>query len=136
MTTYELAGKFVADGAIACRGGRTFVAFKPPNQQRNVLYEVQIASGVASLVAHGSTPGTYYKDGNCALAFDDVSGELLMLNFCSPNPATGGDARPVLWRTGIVVPLVSSSTVDTTARANAQTALDKIAALITKLHQV
>jgi len=128
MTTYELTGKYVADGAIAVRGGRMFVAFKPPGQQRNVLYEVQISGSTASLIAHGMTPGVYYKDGNCALAFDDVTGELLMLNFCSPNPTTGGDARPVLWKTGIVIAAAGGEGVDTLART-------QIANLIAKLHQ-
>ncbi len=128
MSTYELSGKFVADGSIAIRGGRIFVAFKPPNQQRNVLYEVQISGGAVSLIAHGLTPGVYYKDGNCSLAFDDVTGELLMLNYCSPTATTGADARPVLWFTGIVI-AASGNGVDTLART-------QIATLITKLHQV
>jgi hypothetical protein len=130
MTTYVLTSKFVSDGAIAARGGRIFVAFKPPGAQRNTLYEVKLSGTSALLTAIGNTPGTYYKDGNCSLAFDDASGELLMLNFCSPNPATGGDAVPVLWTTGIVV-AGGGGTVDSVARqliAGHELRLDRIAA--------
>ena len=115
MSVYELTSKYVADGAIACRGGRIFVAFKRPGEQRNTLCEVRLSASGASLIPIGMTPGVYYKDGNCSLAFDDVSGELLLLNFCSPNASTGADARPVLWKTGIVV-AAASGTVDSVAR--------------------
>jgi len=118
-TVYELAPKYVADGAMAVRGGRIFVAFKPSGSQRNALFEVKRTATGVQLVSIGMTPGTYYKDGGCALAFDDVTGELLMFNTCSPNPATGADARPVLWMTGIKVAPASG-----TALTQAQ--LDKV----------
>lgn len=129
MTTYELTGKFVADGAVAVRNGRIFVAFKRPNEQRNTLHEVKLAPSL-QLIPIGLTPGAYHKDGGCALGFDDVSGELWMLAFCSPT-TTGGDARPVLWRTGIIVaPSGAAGTVDAWARqqlALHEARLDKIA---------
>lgn len=132
MSTYELTGKFVATGALAIRGGRYFVAFKPPGEQRNELFEVTFASTGTGFALHslGFTPGVYYKDGDCALAFNDATGELIMLNFCSTSPTSGNEARPVLWRTGIVVSAAAgSSATDVTAR-------QQIANLITKLHQV
>lgn len=131
MTTYVLTGKFVADGAVAARGGRVFVAFKLPGQQRNTLLEVKISGTTATLATIGMTPGTYYKDGNCSLAFDDETGQLWMLNFCSPNPATGGDAVPVLWQTNIVIPGSGGSTDLTAIRAqlaNHEIRLDRVAA--------
>lgn len=125
---YELSGPFVSTGPLAIRGGRIFAAWKRPGEQRNMLFEIK--PGLAP-IALGFTPGTYYKDGECALAFDDLSGELLMLNFCSPDPATGGAARPVLWRTGIVIQAGGSTSVDAYARqqvAALDARLDKIAA--------
>lgn len=130
MATFVLTSKYVADGAIAARGGRIFVAFKAPGAQRNTLYEVKIVGTAATLIAIGMTPGTYYKDGGCSLAFDDASGELLMFNTCSPNPATGGDAVPILWTTGILIP-GGGGTVDSVARAQLaahELRLDRIAA--------
>ncbi len=100
LTETELAGKFVADGAIAWQNGRGFVFFKPPGDQRNKLYEVLLAP--VRLVPIGYTPGPYFKSGACSLTFGP-GGELWALDTCSPNPATGGDARPVLWQTGIMV---------------------------------
>lgn len=116
MSVYELAPKFVSQGPLAIRGGRIFTAWKKSGEQRNTLFEVKIVNGVANLEGHGYTPGTYYKDGECFLAFDDVTGELCMLNFCSPNPTTGGEARPVLWRTGIFVAATATGTIDAVAR--------------------
>lgn len=131
MTTYVLTGKFVADGAIAARGGRIFVAFKLPGGQRNTLSEVKIVGTTATLTQIGMTPGVYYKDGSCALAFDDETGQLYMFNTCSPNPATGGDAQPILWKTDIVIP-GSGGSADLTAiraqLANHEVRLDRIAA--------
>jgi hypothetical protein len=115
MTTYELTGKFVAEGALACRGGRIFAAFKRPGEQRNTLHEVKLTQPL-QLVIIGVTPGAYYKDGDCSLAFDDVTGELWMYNTCSPNPSTGGDARPILWKTGIVIAPGGGGTTDSVAR--------------------
>lgn len=129
MTAYVLTGKYVADGALAARGGRIFVAFKAPGGQRNTLYEVKIVGTAATLITIGMTPGVYYKDGGCSLAFDDATGELLMFNTCSPNPTTGGDAVPILWATGIFV-AGGSGTVDAWARqqiAAHEIRLDRIA---------
>ncbi len=135
MTTYALTGKFVGDGAIAARNGRVFVAFKPPGSQRNVLNEVTINGTTTVLTPVGSpnglTPGTFYKDGGCSLAFDDATGRLWMFNTCSPNPATGGDAVPILWDTGIVIAAGAASTVDAWARQQItahELRLDRIAA--------
>lgn len=103
MTTRELTGAYVGDGAMAIRNGRIFVAFKPPGQRRNILHEVG-----ATLVPIGPVPGAYYNEGGCSLAFDDKTGELLMLAACSTDPGTGGACRLVLWNTGIVVPAALS----------------------------
>lgn len=127
MTTYELSGPFVSTGPMVVRGGRIFAAWKRPGEQRNMLFEVKPGVAVTPL---GYTPGTYYKDGECSLAFDDLTGELYMLNFCSPDPATGGAARPVLWKTGIVV-AGGGGTVDSAALAQLaahEARLDRIAA--------
>jgi hypothetical protein len=56
-----------------------------------------------ALVPVGPVPGNYYNEGGCSLAFDDKSGELLMLAACSTDPGTGGACRLVLWHTGIIV---------------------------------
>lgn len=97
----ELTGSFVGDaGGIAWQNNRAFVCFKPPGQQRNMLYEL-VVSPSARLVPIGETPG-YFKDGGCAICFGP-SGEVWVLNTCSPDPKTGSVARPVLWRTGIFV---------------------------------
>jgi hypothetical protein len=127
MSTFELTGKFVGDGAIAARGGRIFVAFKMPGQQRNMLSEVHINGTFASLTPIGLTPGVYYKDGACSLAFDALTGELLMLNTCSPNATTGGDARPVLWRTGIVI--APGGAADATLAAQVQHLISQMAGI-------
>lgn len=100
MTTRELTGAYVGDGALTVRNGRVFVAFKPPGQRRNILHEVG-----ATLMPIGPVPGAYYNEGGCSLAFDDRTGELLMLAACSTDPATGGACRLVLWQTGVVVPV-------------------------------
>ncbi len=123
MTTHELAGPFVSQGPLAIRGGRVFVAWKKPGEQRNTLFEVK--AGVP--VAIGIMPGLYYKDGGCSLFFDDVTNELCMLNFSSTDPTTGEEARPVLWRTGIIIAGVPA--VDQLARdqANAATKIGKLA---------
>jgi collagen triple helix repeat protein len=96
----ELTGKFVGDGAIASQNGRHFVMFKPPNAVRNVLYELLLAP--VRLIPIGVTPGAYYKDGACALAFGP-GGELWAFNTCSPDPATGSAVRPIFWQTGVFV---------------------------------
>jgi hypothetical protein len=108
--------KFVAQGAIAFRGGRGFVMFKRPGQAVNTLHEILWGPPIALKVI-GTTPITDYKDGDCDLDFD--GDELVAFNTCSPNPATGGDATAVLWRTGIMVAELGGTggTVDTTARA-------------------
>lgn len=133
MTVHELTGPFVSTGPIACQGGRCFVAFKPPSQQRNVLYEVDLVGW--GLRPIGSVPGAYYKDGECSLCFAP-NGELLMLAFCSPDPATGGAARPLIWQTGIVCPAVSGTAVDTYARGQAAAAIADVEALKGKLRAV
>lgn len=102
LATDELTGSFVGDaGGIAHQNGRAFVCFKPPGQQRNMLYELIVSPSVR-LVPIGLTPGAYYKDGGVAITFGP-GGEVWVLNTCSPDPATGSVARPVLWRTGIFV---------------------------------
>jgi hypothetical protein len=102
LATDELTGSFVGDaGGIAWQNGRAFVCFKPPAQQRNMLWELIISPSVR-LVPIGLTPGAYYKDGTCTVTFGP-GGEVWILNTCSPDPATGSVARPVLWRTGIFV---------------------------------
>jgi hypothetical protein len=102
LATDELTGSFVGDaGGIAHQNGRAFVCFKPPAQQRNMLYELIISPSVR-LSPIGLTPGAYYKDGTCTVTFGP-GGEVWVLNTCSPDPATGSVARPVLWRTGIFV---------------------------------
>src|SRR5688572_26597633 len=101
LSTDELTGSFVGDaGGIAWQNGRCFVCFKPPGQQRNMLQELILAPSVR-LVPIGLTPG-YFKDGGCAIAFGP-GGEVWVLNTCSPDPATGSVARPVLWRSGVFV---------------------------------
>jgi hypothetical protein len=101
LSTDELTGSFVGDaGGIAWQNGRCFVCFKPPGQQRNLLQELILAPSVR-LVPIGLTPG-YFKDGGCAIAFGP-GGEVWVLNTCSPDPATGSVARPVLWRSGVFV---------------------------------
>jgi hypothetical protein len=102
LATDELTGSFVGDaGGIAWQNGRAFVCFKPPAGQRNMLYELIISPSVR-LVPIGLTPGAYYKDGTCTVTFGP-GGEVWVLNTCSPDPATGSVARPVLWRTGVFV---------------------------------
>jgi hypothetical protein len=101
LSTDELTASFVGDaGGIAWQNGRTFVCFKPPGQQRNMLQELILVPSVR-LVPIGLTPG-YFKDGGCAIAFGP-GGEVWVLNTCSPDPATGSVARPVLWRSGVFV---------------------------------
>lgn len=101
LSADEIGGAFVSDaGGLAWRGGRAFCAFKPPGSQRNMLYELFLGTK-PSVIPIGLTPGTYYKDGGCCLAFLD--NELVMLNMCSPSPTTGAAARPVLWRTGVII---------------------------------
>jgi hypothetical protein len=71
----------------------------------NVTYDLtggSFFSPTVRLLSIGLTPGAYYKDGTCAVTFGP-GGEVWVLNTCSPDPATGSVARPVLWRTGIVV---------------------------------
>jgi hypothetical protein len=101
LSADELTGSFVGDaGGIAWQNGRCFVCFKPPGQQRNMLQELILAPSVR-LVPIGLTPG-YFKDGGVAICFGP-GGEVWVLNTCSPDPATGSVARPVLWRTGVFV---------------------------------
>lgn len=133
MTTHVLAGPFVGTGAVAGQGGRLFVLFKPAGNPRNILYEVNQTTWTLNPI--GATPPpvgkTYYKDGDGALAFDPDTNQLLVLNFCSPDPATGGKAEPVIWETGIVCPPSGGGTVDNVARAaatQAQTTANNAAA--------
>jgi hypothetical protein len=96
----ELTGSFVGDaGGLVWRNGRTMVAFKPPGQQRNILHELFFSPKVR-LQAIGPVPGSYFKSGSVVLVLAQ-GGEVWMLDTASPDPKTGGDARPVLWRTSI-----------------------------------
>ena len=127
MAVYELSAAFVSTGAMAIRGGRIFAAWKRPGEQRNMLFEIKPGVAVTPLGYTPSPPGViYYKDGECSLAFNDATNELCMLNYCSPDPTTGGAARPVLWTTGIVIAGVGGggSGVDQALR-NALAALPK-----------
>lgn len=132
MAVYVLTGKFVGDGGLAIRGGRRFAAFKPPGGQRNTLYEVHITNGVVALTAIGMVPGTWYKSGACALAFNDQTNELEVFSTESANPATGGDAQPVLWTTGIfIAPIGGGGASDPSVALrldNHELRLDRIAA--------
>ncbi len=111
--------KLVAQGSIAFRGGRGFTMFKRPGQAVNTLHEIHWGPPIA-LEIIGTTPIPDYKDGACDLGFDQDT--LVVFNTCSPNPATGGDAVAVLWRTDIVIP--GDDTGSETALANRLAALE------------
>ncbi len=131
MSVYPLAAKFVGDGALTVRGGRIFTAFKAPGAQRNTLYEVHITGAAAVLTAIGMVPGTYYKSGGCDLTWNDQTNELYMFSTESPNPATGGDAIPLIWTTGIIVAPTGSGGTDPAMVAQLaahELRLDRIAA--------
>lgn len=101
LGTDELTGSFVGDaGGIAWQNNRAFVCFKPPGQQRNMLYEL-FDLPTRRIEPIGETPG-YFKDGGVAICFGP-GGEVWVLNTCSPDPKTGSVARPVRWRTGVFV---------------------------------
>ncbi len=99
----------VTDGALAIQNGRAFVAYKLPGSRRNTLFELSLATFATTPI--GLTPGPYFIEGGCSLSFDQA-GQLLMLNFCSTDPTTGGAGRPVLWETGIIVGGVAGGTSD------------------------
>lgn len=114
MTVHELSAAYVGDAKLAIQNGRAFTAFKKPGEQRNTLFELNLSTW--ALTPIGYTPGAYYKDGGCSLAFDPA-GQLLMENTCSPDPSTGAAARVVLWETEIFVgPIAGGGTKDATLR--------------------
>lgn len=122
MSYHELSGPYVADGALAIRGGRYFVAWKKPGESENTIFEIQFASS-QPLREIGKFPaGGYYKEGSVALAFDDATGELCALMFPSKSPDSGDQARPILWKTGLFV-----EGADAKAIAALDARLDKIA---------
>jgi hypothetical protein len=114
MTTHELTAAYVGDAKIIQQNGRAFTAFKQPGAQRNTLFELNLSTW--ALTPIGLTPGTYYKDGGCDLTFDQT-GQLLMLNTCSPDPSTGAAARVVLWETGIIVGPIAGGSADGLVRS-------------------
>ena len=100
--------KFVAQSGFAILGdGRRFVMFKVPGKpQINELFEL-IPGPPPQLISHGTTPILDYKDGDVTLAVNPKTGELELVNTCSPNAATGGDAVLVYWPTGIIGPALA-----------------------------
>lgn len=96
-----ITGKFVAGIALAVGVVRSFVMLKRPGEQVNSILELRWGPPITTTFLV-KTPILDYKDGDCSLSIDPVTGELCVGNTCSPNPATGGDAVAVVWRTGIM----------------------------------
>lgn len=113
------------------------MCFKPAGNPRNILYEVNLTTW--TLVPIGTTPApagkTYYKDGDPCLFFHPTTGELLVFNFCSPDPTTGAKAEPVIWQTNIFCP-GGAGTEDTVARNAAKAAYDAAIAASTHANQI
>jgi hypothetical protein len=107
LAPVPISGRFVAQGSIACMGGRWFAMFKPPGGQLNILFEVHFGTPT-TLTPFGATPGGFLKSGACDLAFDDLTGELHAFDTCS-RTQTGGDVEAILWPTGLYAPVGAGS---------------------------
>lgn len=99
-TPTPITTKFVGDISLTV-GLRTYVMLKRPGEPKNSLIEVHWGPPITTTFLM-TTPILDYKDGGCCLAVDPATGELVVANTCSPNPATGGDAQAIIWRTGII----------------------------------
>jgi hypothetical protein len=118
--------KFVADIGLAV-GLRSFVFLKRPGEAVNSIVELHWGPPITTtFLTH--VPIADFKDGGGCLAIDPKTGELCVADTCSPNPATGGDAVAVVWRTGIIAgwPVATIGGVD-------QATLNRITALEQKL---